>query len=46
MIKLLENMLLHDIKLKNNEILINAGFDITEEQLENILKMKEKKIFI
>ena len=29
----------YDIKNKNNEVLINAGFDITEEQLENILKL-------
>ena len=27
-----------DIKNKSNEILINAGFDITEEQLEKLLK--------
>ena len=32
-----------DIKNKNNEILINAGFDITEEQLENILKNETDK---
>ncbi len=33
----------YDIKNKNNEVLINAGFDITEEQLENILKNEGDK---
>ncbi len=34
-----------DIKNKNNENLISAGFDITEEQLENILKNEGDKNF-
>ena len=32
-----------DIKDKSNEILINAGFDITEDQLEKILKIEGEK---
>ena len=37
MMKLLENILAKDIKDKNGEILVGAGFDITEEQLEKII---------
>ena len=33
-----------DIKDKNGEPIIRAGFDITEEQLEKLL-IKKKKIF-
>ena len=35
-----------DIKDKNGEILIGAGFDITEEQLEKIKKLEEKTLII
>ena len=35
-----------DIKDKNNEILIGAGFDITEEQLEKIISQGEKELNI
>ena len=34
----------NDIKNKNNEILVSAGFDITEEQLEKFLKADGEKI--
>ena len=36
----------HDIKDKSGEILIGAGFDITEEQLEKIIEQEEKDINI
>ena len=35
-----------DIKNKNGEILIGAGFDITEEQLEKIITQEEKELNI
>ena len=35
-----------DIKDKNGEILIGAGFDITEEQLEKIINQEEKTLHI
>ena len=35
-----------DIKDKNGEILIRAGFDITEEQLEKIINQEEKILHI
>ena len=35
-----------DIKEKNGEILIGAGFDITEEQLEKIIAQGEKELNI
>ena len=35
-----------DIKDKSGEILIGAGFDITEDQLESILKQEEKELQI
>ena len=33
-----------DIKEKNGEILVGAGFDITEEQLEKIINQDEKEL--
>ena len=36
----------NDIKEKNGEILIGAGFDITEEQLEKIIDQGEKSLNI
>ena len=33
-----------DVKEKNDEILIGAGFDITEEQLEKIIAQEEKEL--
>ena len=35
-----------DIKDKNGEILVGAGFDITEEQLEKIISQGEKELTI
>ena len=35
-----------DIKEKNGEILVGAGFDITEEQLEKIIAQEEKELNI
>ena len=35
-----------DIKDKNGEVLIGAGFDITEEQLEKIITQQEKQVNI
>ena len=35
-----------DIKNNNNEILVGAGFDITEEQLQKIILQEEKEIYI
>ena len=35
-----------DIKDKNGEILVGAGFDITEEQLEKIIAQEEKELNI
>ena len=35
-----------DIKAKDNEILVGAGFDITEEQLEKIINQGEKTLDI
>ena len=35
-----------DIKEKNGEILVGAGFDITEEQLEKIIAQGEKELNI
>ena len=35
-----------DIKDKNGEILVGAGFDITEEQLEKIIAQGEKELNI
>ena len=35
-----------DIKDKNGEILVGAGFDITEEQLEKIIALDEKVLNI
>jgi len=34
----------NDIKNKNGEILIGSGFDITEEQLEQIINQNEKSV--
>ena len=36
----------NDIKDKNGEIIISAGFDITEEQLEKIIDQEEKALDI
>ena len=36
----------NDIKEKNGDILIGAGFDITEEQLEKIISLGEKNLNI
>ena len=38
--------LAHEIKDKNGEILVGAGFDITEEQLEKIINLNEKELRI
>ena len=38
--------LANDIKDRNGEILLGAGFDITEEQLEKIIDQKEKTLNI
>ena len=46
MIKLLGKYLGKDIKDKNGEILVGAGFDITEEQLEKIISQEEKELNI
>ena len=35
-----------DVKDKNNEILVGAGFDITEEQLEKIIAQEESELNI
>ena len=35
-----------DIKDKNGELLVGAGFDITEDQLEKIISQDEKEIYI
>ena len=35
-----------DIKDKNGDILVGAGFDITEEQLEKIISQEEKELNI
>ena len=35
-----------DIKEKNGDLLVGAGFDITEEQLEKIISQNEKEISI
>ena len=35
-----------DIKDKNNQILVGAGFDITEEQLDKIISQGEKEIYL
>ena len=35
-----------DVKDKNGEILVGAGFDITEEQLEKIISQQEKRLEI
>ena len=35
-----------DIKNKNGELLVGAGFDLTEEQLEKIIAQEEKEIDI
>ena len=35
-----------DIKDKNGELLVGAGFDITEEQLEKILSLGQKELNI
>ena len=35
-----------DIKDKNGEVLVGAGFDVTEEQLEKILSQDEKELNI
>ena len=35
-----------DMKDKNGEILVGAGFDITEEQLKKIINQEEKTIQI
>ena len=42
MIKLLENILLKILKIKVVKLLIGAGFDITEEQLEKIIAQEKK----
>ena len=38
--------LANDVKEKNGEILVGAGFDITEEQLEKIVAQDEKELNI
>ena len=40
------NYLAKDVKEKNGEILIRAGYDITEEQLEKIIAQGEKELNI
>ena len=35
-----------DIKDKNGEILVGAGFDLTEEQVQKIISQDEKEINI
>ena len=35
-----------DIKDKNGELIVRAGFDITEEQLEKVISQEEKEINI
>ena len=42
-IELVGKYLAKDVKDKNNEILVGAGFDITEEQLEKIITQLRKK---
>ena len=45
-IELVGKYLAKDVKDKNNEILVGAGFDITEEQLEKIIRQEEKILHI
>ena len=35
-----------DVKQKNGEILINAGFDITEENLEKVIKEEQNTLHV
>ena len=44
--QLIGKYLAKDIKDQNGEILVGAGFDITEEQLEKIISQDEKELYI
>ena len=44
--KLLENILVEMLKIKTARVLVGAGFDITEEQLDKIISQEEKELSI
>ena len=44
--ELIGKYIAEDIKDKNGNVIVRAGFDITEEQLNNIISQQEKKLDI
>ena len=44
--ELIGKYIAEDIKDKNGNLIVGAGFDITEEQLENIIVQEEKNLNI